>query len=62
MQVGSISSLMSIQVATVTLCTTTLFAKFQCAVTKLDRNNAYGKRGEADLVQSAQYHSDTNTE
>jgi len=38
---------MEIQVATVTLCITTLFAKFQCAVAKPERNNVYGERSES---------------
>jgi hypothetical protein len=38
---------MEIQVETVTFCTTTLFAKFQCTVTKPERNDVYGKRGES---------------
>jgi len=38
---------MEIQVATVTLCSTALFVKFQCAVTKPERNNVYGERSES---------------
>jgi len=47
MKAKSIFCLMEIQVATVTLCSTTLFVKFQCAVTKPERNNVYGEGSES---------------
>ena len=62
MQVENIGSLMEIQVATVTICTTTSFAKFQCFVIKPEETTSIVREARADLFPSAQYNSNTNTE